>query len=183
MRVALLELVEARSVHHARDHFPHVVRLADIGVDDSVNLLRVVRRLLRRRHIRRKTLLRVEGANDGSRLPQRVVIVFSEIVGDTGQPRVDVGAAKLLRRDVFAGRRFHKWGTTQKDRACSLHDDRFVGHRRHIGATGRARPHDDGDLRNAERRHSSLVVEDAAEVIAVGEDLRLQRQERAARVH
>ena len=32
------------------------------------------------------------------------------------------------------------------------------------------------------RRHAGLVVEDAAEVLAVGEDLVLQRQEGAARV-
>ena len=84
-----------------------------------------------------------------------MVIVFGEVVGDAGQARVDVGAAKLLRRDVFAGRRLHKWGTAQKNRACALHDDRFVGHRRHIGAAGRARAHDDGDLRNAARPTSA----------------------------
>ena len=39
------------------------------------------------------------------------------------------------------------------------------------------------DLRDAFRRHPRLVEEDAAEVLAVGEDLGLQRQERAARVH
>ena len=40
----------------------------------------------------------------------------------------------------------------------------------------------DGDLRDALGRHARLVEEDAAEVVAVGEDLGLQRQERAARV-
>ena len=43
-----------------------------------------------------------------------MVIVFSEIVGDAGQPRVDVGAAKFLRRDVLPCRRLHKWGTPRK---------------------------------------------------------------------
>ena len=52
----------------------------------------------------------------------------------------------------------------------------------HVGAAGRARAHHDGDLRDALGRHARLVEEDAAEVLAVGEDLGLQRQERAARV-
>ena len=41
-------------------------------------------------------------------------------------------------------------------------------------------PITDGDLRDAQRRHLRLVVEDAPEVLAVGEDLGLQRQEGAA---
>ena len=43
-----------------------------------------------------------------------------------------------------------------------------------------ARAHHDGDLRDALRGHARLVVEDAPEVIAIGEDLGLQRQEGAA---
>ena len=43
-------------------------------------------------------------------------------------------------------------------------------------------PITDGDLRNPLRRHARLVEEDAAEVIAIGEDLGLQRQEGAAGV-
>ena len=43
-------------------------------------------------------------------------------------------------------------------------------------------PITDGDLRDALRRHPRLVVEDPAEVVAVGEDLGLQRQEGAAGV-
>ena len=52
----------------------------------------------------------------------------------------------------------------------------------HVRAAGRARAHDDGDLRDSERGQASLVEEDPAEVVAVGEDLRLEREERAARV-
>ena len=65
---------------------------------------------------------------------------------------------------------------------CSLHDDGLVAHGRHVGAARGARAQHDGDLRDAGRRHARLVVEDAAEVLAIGEDLGLQRQERAARV-
>ena len=63
-----------------------------------------------------------------------------------------------------------------------LDDDRLVAHRRDVGAAGRARAHDEGDLRDPGRRHPGLVVEDPAEVVAVGEDVGLERQEGAAAV-
>ncbi len=62
------------------------------------------------------------------------------------------------------------------------HDDRLVAHRRHVGAAGGARAHHQRDLRDPARRELGLVEEDAAEVVAIGEDLVLERQERAARV-
>ena len=61
-------------------------------------------------------------------------------------------------------------------------DDRLVAHRRHVRAAGGARAEDGGDLRDAGLGHVGLVVEDPAEVLAVGEDLVLHRQERAAGV-
>ncbi len=64
----------------------------------------------------------------------------------------------------------------------ALDDDRLVAHRRHVGAAGRARAHHRRDLRDPLRRHPRLVEEDPAEVVAVGEDLVLERQEGAARV-
>ena len=111
-----------------------------------------------------------------------MLVVFGEVVGDAGEPRVDVGAAELLGGDFLAGRRLHERRAAEKDRAGALDDDGLVGHRRHVGAAGGARAHDDGDLRDALGRHPRLVEEDAAEVIAIGKDLGLQRQEGAARV-
>jgi hypothetical protein len=52
----------------------------------------------------------------------------------------------------------------------------------HVGATRRARSHDDGNLRNARSRHLRLIEEDTAEVLAIGKHFRLQRQERATRI-
>ena len=113
---------------------------------------------------------------------ERVRVVLGQVVGDAREARVHVGAAQLLGRDLFARRRLHQRRTAEKDRARALDDDRFVRHRRHVGAAGRARAHHDGDLRNPLGRHARLVEEDAAEVLAIGEDLGLQRQERAAGV-
>ena len=104
------------------------------------------------------------------------------MVGDAGAARVDVGAAELLGGHLLAGGRLHERRAADEDRAGAADDDRLVRHRRHVGAAGGARAHHDGDLRDALRGHAGLVVEDPAEVVAVGEDLVLERQERAARV-
>ncbi len=62
------------------------------------------------------------------------------------------------------------------------HDDALVGHGRYVGASGSAAAEHNADLGDSFRRHAGLVVEDATEVVAVGEDLVLQRQVGAARV-
>ncbi len=51
-----------------------------------------------------------------------------------------------------------------------------------IGAAGDAHAHDRGDLRDAHRGHDGVVAEDAAEIVLVGEDVFLQRQEDAGGV-
>ena len=93
-----------------------------------------------------------------------------------------VGAAELLRGDVLPGRRLHERRPSDEDRPGSFDDHGLVGHRGDVRAAGRARAHDDRDLRNSQRRQPRLVEEDPPEVVAVGEDLGLQREERAARV-
>lgn len=66
--------------------------------------------------------------------------------------------------------------------ALLVDDDGFVGHGGHVGAAGGAGTHDDGDLGDSFGGHAGLVVEDAAEVVAVGEDVGLMREVGAAGV-
>ncbi len=116
--VALLELVEARAVDQPRDDLAHVVRLARVGVDDAVDLARVVRADPRARSTSAGSRLRrVERRDDRPRQMQRVLVVFGEVVGDAGEPRVDVGAAELFGRDFLAGRRLHERRPAEEDRA------------------------------------------------------------------
>ncbi len=150
-RVALLELVEARTVHQPGDHLTHVVRLAQIEIDDAVELGRIVRGVLRGRHVRGQLLGRIERRDDHPRLMQRMLVVFGEIVRDARQPRVDVGAAEILGRHIFSGGGLHQRRAAEKDRSRALDDDGFVRHGGHVGAAGGARAHDDRHLRNAER--------------------------------
>ena len=93
---------------------------------------------------------------------------------------MDVGAAEFFSRDFLAGRRFHERRAAEKDRALISDDDGFVAHRGNVSAAGRARTHHCRNLIDPGARHPRLVVEDAAEVIAVRKDFRLQRKKRAA---
>jgi hypothetical protein len=111
-----------------------------------------------------------------------VVVVLGEVVHDARQAGVHVAAAELLGGDDLARGRLHERRAAEEDRALLADDDRLVAHRGDVGAARRARPHDARDLRDAELRHRRLVEEDPPEVLAVGEDLVLERQERAARV-
>ena len=123
-----------------------------------------------------------QAGHDLARQRQGVLVVERLVVGDAGDPGVDGGPAELLRCDDLAGRRLDQRWAAQEDGAGAADDDGLVAHRRHVGAAGGARAHDEGDLRDAGRAHARLVVEDAAEVVAVGEDLVLERQEGAAGV-
>ena len=111
-----------------------------------------------------------------------MLIVDRLVVGHAGDAGMDGAATEILGRHLLARRGLHQRRAAQEDRAGALHDDRLVTHRRHVGATGGAGAHHRGDLGDALLRHARLVVEDAAEVVAIGEDVGLHRQERPARV-
>ncbi len=181
--VALLELVEPRAVDDPREHFAHVVRLPRIPRHDAVDLGGIVERRLGRCHVGGKRLRPVQRRDDGSRQPDRVVVVLGEIVGDAGEPRVHVGAAQLLGRHLFAGGRLHEGRAGQEDGPGAVDDDGLVGHGGDVCASRRARSHHDRHLGDAGRRHPGLVEEDPAEVIAVRKHLGLERQEGPARIH
>ena len=102
------------------------------------------------------------------------------MIGDAGGAAVHVGAAEFFGGDDLAGRGAHQRRAAEEDRALVAHDDALVGHRRHVGAAGGAGAHHDCDLRDAFGGHPRLIEEDAAEVLAIGKDVGLQWQERAA---
>jgi hypothetical protein len=95
---------------------------------------------------------------------------------------MQVAAAEVFGRDDLSGGGLHQWRAAEKDRALLADDDRLVTHRRHVSATCRARAKHRRDLRNALGAHCRLVVEDPAEMLAVGKHLVLARQEGAAGV-
>ena len=117
-------------------------------------------------------------ADDG----QRMLVILGEMIDHARLARMQVAAAQILGADLLARRRLHQRRAGEEDRALVADDDALVAHRRHIGAAGGAAAHHAGDLGDALRAHLRLVEEDPAEMVAVGEDLGLVRQVRAAAV-
>ena len=95
---------------------------------------------------------------------------------------MDLRPAQILRADFLAGRRLHQRRPAEEDRPGPLDNDRLVAHRRDIGSARRAGAHHHGDLRDPARRHPRLIVEDPPEVLPIGEDVGLERQECPARI-
>ena len=178
--VELLELVQLAAVNDAGNDVARVIGPAYVVRDDAVDLFGRIERLPRLREREWHLFHRVQIADDLPRDAERVPIVERVMVRNAGDPAMHIGATQFLGRDDLAGRGLHQGGAAEKDRALALDDDRLVGHRRHIGAARRARAHDDRDLRHAKRREIGLVIEDAAEMLAVGKHLVLRRQKRAA---
>ena len=92
------------------------------------------------------------------------------MIDHAGDARVHIAAAEVLRCHFLAGRGFHQRRTAKEDRALIAHDDALVGHGGHVGAARRAAAHHHRDLCDAFGRHRRLIVEDAPEVVAVGEN-------------
>ncbi|ENN86135.1 hypothetical protein RHSP_33009 [Rhizobium freirei PRF 81] len=174
--VARLEFIEAGAVHHAGYDFAHIIGRAQVGRNDAEDFFGIVERRLRRAKL---DAVRLAAIEIGDHLPgerKRMGIVARQMIGDAGKARMDIAAAEILGRDHLPRRRLDERRTGEKDRPLLLDDDGFVGHSRHIGAACRAGAHDDGNLRNAGGRHIGLIVEDAAEMIAIRKDFVLVRQ-------
>jgi len=96
-------------------------------------------------------LRRFERADDAPCDPNRMGVVLCIVIGDAGLARMHVGASELFGCHHLAGRGLHQRRTAEKDRALVAHNNALVRHRWHVGATGRAGAHDDGNLRDSER--------------------------------
>src|ERR1041384_8097211 len=90
------------------------------------------------------------------------------------KPRMNICTTKLLGSDILARCGFDERRSAEEDRARAFDDDGFVAHGGDVRATCRTASHHGRDLRDLLRRHSCLVVEDAAEMIHIRKDLVLQ---------
>ena len=142
-----------------------------------------IARLLRRHHFQLHVLARVEPRHGLARQRQGMQVIVGEVVRHPRQARVDVAAAKVFGADYFARGRLHQRRAREKNGALILHDDGFVRHGRDVGAPRRTGAHHHRELRNAGGGQIGLVVENAPEVVPVGEHLILRGQKRAAGVH
>ena len=139
------------AVDDARNDFADVERLARVLGNDAVQFFGSVLRLLDRTHRHRRHFFAVQMRDDFTRDAKRMLVVLGQMIGHARGARMHIAAAQFFRGHHFAGGRFHQWRATQKNRALVFDDDRFIAHRRHIGAAGGAGTHHAGDLRNALR--------------------------------
>lgn len=165
-----------------RNHLAHIITGARVTRNDPVQLTRIVQRRLRFTPFPRRRTTRTQVRHDRAHDRQGVEIIFRQVVGDAGDVGMDHCATEFLGADLLACRRLDQRRTAEKDRTGATHDHHFVAHRRHIRTASGARPHNCGDLRDAFGGHTRLIVENPPEVIAVGEDLCLKRQEGAAAI-
>ena len=194
--VVLLELHEPTAVHNARDHLADVERLLGVFGNDARNLAAVVQRLL---HRRREGVCRLELAvevgvlDDVSTHFARLHLVLRHVIRHATHATVHVRAAQRLCGDHLARSRLHQRRTAQEDGAVAFHDDGLVGHAGNVRTSGgaaaehlgvrRGGGRDDGNLGDPLGGHDGLVVEDASEMISIGEDVGLERQVCATRIH
>ncbi len=184
MRAAVgrLVLVELAAVQEPGQDLVGVVGPAAVDGDDAVELVGRVER--------RRRLAAGEGGGGAPRHLGELAAQRRQAGGVVGVAVVDVARdvalddrpAQLLVLDPLADRRLHQVRAGEEDRAGALDDVRLVAHDRQVGAAGDARAHDRGELEDAGGGEPRVVVEGAAEVLAVGEDLVLHRQEDAGRV-
>ncbi len=119
-----------------------------------------------------------EQADQAADAGEAGVVVGLVVVDGPADRGVHRGAAEVLVRDVLADRRL------DQSRAGQV-EARALGHQHGVAEDRQIRPprdavaHDRGDLRDAPRRQDGVVAEDPAEVVVVGEDLVLHRQEHA----
>ncbi len=140
-------------------------------------------RRLRRAQLPGRARARAEVGHNIAHNPERGAVVVGEVVGHAREPGMHIGAAKLLGAHHLAGGGLHERRAAEEDRAGALDDHHLVAHGGHVGAACGAGAQHSRDLGNAVGRHLGLVVEDPPEVVAVGEDLVLHRQEGAAAVN
>src|SRR5262249_61520376 len=106
---ARLELAQARTVDEASDNFPHVVGFTGALRDDAVEFGRIVERVLARLHRDPRLRHSVEVGDDPARQVDGVGVVLGELVGDTGNSRMNVTAAEILGAYLFTRRRLYQW--------------------------------------------------------------------------
>ena len=95
--------------------------------------------------------------------------------------RVHGSAAEFFRIDRLSDRRLDQRRAGQAHLAAVGHQQLVAQHGQ-VRAAGDAIAHHGRVLRNARGRHHGVVAKDAAEVVFVGKDFILQRQEHTRRV-
>ncbi len=108
----------------------------------------------------------------------RVVVRLAKI-DRAADFRVHFRAAQFFGGNFLSDCRLHQRRPREKESRTFRHQD-VIAHHGQIRAARDAHSHDGRDLGNAHGAHDGVVAEHAAEIVGVGEDVFLQRQENAS---
>ena len=146
--IAGREFGEVGIVDEPRDGLTHVDRALVIHRHDAEQFLRVVT-------WRPEVVLDRPGPvpfqlrHDLARNTQRIAIVLGEVVAETGNRGVHLGAAEFLFSRNLAGCRLQQRRAGEKGAGAAAHHHDVVGQARLVGAAGRGRAVGDGNDRQA----------------------------------
>ena len=181
-RLAVLGAVflEAAPVHDARDDFAHVVLLRRIGRENAVNLLGRIRGRLGWLAVEGRARAVAHFVDERANPREAGLVVGLAKIDRAADLRVHLRAAQFFGRHFLADGGLHQRGPREKKPAAFGHQD-VIAHDRQIRAARDAHSHDRRDLRNAHRAHHRVIAKHAAEIVRVGKNVFLQRQENARR--
>ncbi|SIL13769.1 Uncharacterised protein [Mycobacteroides abscessus subsp. abscessus] len=131
--VLFLEFVELGAVDDARDDFTWIERDAQITRDNADQLFLIGDRLDDRGGLR-PLLHPVQARHDLATQAHGILFVHGQIVAQTGDAGVHLGATERFVVGLFAGRHLDQWGTCQEDLGAFLDHHDVVGHARDVGA-------------------------------------------------
>ena len=149
---------------------------------DAVNFLRRQRGRLRLPAVPGRLPAVSPLLDDGANAREASFVVGLAKIDRAADRGVHGGAAQFFGGNLLPDGGLHQRRPGQEKSAAVGHQH-VIAHHRQVAAAGHAHAHDGGDLRNPHGRHHRVVAEDAAEIVGVGKNIFLQRQEDAGRIH
>src|SRR5207249_8356098 len=93
-------------------------------------------------------LATIEMRDDAPTYRQRMFIILSIVIGNTGDTRVNISATELLGTHLLTSSGLDERRASQENCAIALYDHRLVTHSRNIRTARRTGPHHGGNLWN-----------------------------------
>ena len=173
-----LVFLDRPGVDYAGQQVARIVVLASVDRDQVVNVRRRTRRC--RGRDRHRSIGRQQADERLEPLEAGRIVLLLEI-HRAADLRVHRGAAQRLAVDLLADGGLHQRRTGEIKSAALGHEDLVAEHRQ-VGPARHAVAHDRGVLRQTGGGDHRVVAKNPAEIVLVGTNLVLHRQEHARRV-
>ena len=174
--------IEAAAVENARQNFLGVIRARRRRIVNTVDFLGGQRGLNRFLAVPRRLPPVSPFFDQAAEACDAGFVGGLAIIHRAADGSVHFGAAQFFGGHFLADGGLHQGGACQKKSAAVGHQN-VIAHDGKIRAASHAHAHNRGYLRDAHGRHHCIVSKDAAEVVGVGENIFLQGQKNASRIH